>query len=283
VFSEENSFYDILSLMNATRVTRPNVLSNQWQSLLSNRNKRLQSKKFIVQGVRPINAAIANGWHIDSVLFLSGKLSDWARNIITEQSESKHYELSAEMMKALGEKNESIPELILIVRNKDISLSKLKLSDLKSKFILLLDRPQSPGNIGAVVRSADALGAALVIISGHSADIFDPKSIRAGRGSLFALPVVTAESPKDVQLWENQQKESFTIIGLSEDGDKNLWSYDLRQPTIAVIGNETWGLGKQWKEISDGIAVIPMHGTASSLNAASSAAIVMYEYSKQVG
>lgn len=236
-----------------------------------------------MQGVRPINAAIANGWQIDSVLFLSGKLSDWAYTIITEQSGCKHYELSPEMMKSLGEKNESIPELIVIVMNKDISLSKLKSSDLKSKFILLLDRPQSPGNIGAVVRSADALGAAMVIIAGHSADIFDPKSIRASRGSLFAVPVVTVESPKDVQLWENQQKETFTTIGLSEDGDKNLWSYDLRQPTIAVIGNETWGLSKQWKEISDGIALIPMHGTASSLNAASSAAIVMYEYSKQVG
>jgi tRNA G18 (ribose-2'-O)-methylase SpoU len=269
--------------MSVTRVTRPNVLSNQWQSLLSNRNKRLQSKKFIVQGVRPINAAIAHGWQIDSLLFLAGNLSDWARGIITKQPDCKHYELSPEMMKALGEKNESMPELILIVKNKDSLLSKLKSRNLKSKFILLLDRPQSPGNLGAVVRSADALGAAAVIVVGHAADMFDPKSIRASRGSLFALPVVAVESPKDVQLWEKQQKETFTVIGLSEAGGKNLWSHDLKRPTIAVIGNETWGLSKQWKEMCDSTALIPMHGSASSLNAASSAAIVLYEYSKQVG
>ena len=153
---------------------------------------------------------------------------------------------------------------------------------LRSKFVLVLDRPQNPGNIGAVVRSADALGASMVIITGHSADIYDPKAIRASRGSLFAIPVVTADSHDEVFRWFHAQKEQFAIIGLSEDGKQNLWEFNLTKPTIAVIGNETWGLSKQWKESCNDIAVIPMEGTASSLNAASSAAITLYEYAKQL-
>jgi tRNA G18 (ribose-2'-O)-methylase SpoU len=265
----------------AVKVTRLNGQTQQWQSLLTNRSKRAQTKKFIVEGVRPINAALVQGYEVDSLLYVSSKLSDWANKIVSQQSKCKHYELSPEMMRELSEKNASLPELLLIVKNEESLLSKVKASDLRSNMVLVLDRPQNPGNIGAVVRSADALGAGLVIITGHSADMYDPKAVRASRGSLFALPIVTADSPKVVELWANQTKQNFKIIGLSEDSTNNLWDYDLTQPTIAVIGNETWGLSKQWKEVADSIALIPMQGTASSLNAASSAAIVMYEYSKQ--
>jgi len=253
----------------------------QWQSLLTNRTKRTQSGKFIVQGVRPINAVIAQNWEIESLLFLSGKLSDWAKGIISQGMKCKYYELSPEIMKELGEKNESVPELIAIVKSRDTSLSKIKLSNLRSKMVLVLDRPQNPGNIGAVVRSADALGASMVVITGHSADIYDPKAIRASRGSLFALSVTLAASPADFKAWLSQQKTNFSIVGLSKDAGQILWDYDLTKPTAIIVGNETWGLSKQWKEACTNLASIPMHGTASSLNAASSAAISLYEYSRQ--
>lgn len=77
-----------------TRVTRLNGQTKEWQSLLTNRSKRAHSKKFFVEGVRPINAAISQNYEIDSLIYLSTKLSDWAINIIREQYECKHYELS---------------------------------------------------------------------------------------------------------------------------------------------------------------------------------------------
>ena len=267
--------------MKTNKIIRPNGLFQQWQSLLTNRTKRTQTGKFIVQGVRPINLAISQKLDIQTMLYKEGKLSDWAKNTLKTIADAKKYEVSAELMKTLGEKTDDAPELLLVAKIPFVDLNTVQLTNLRSQFILVLDRPQNPGNIGAVVRSADALGAAMVIITGHAADIYDPKSVRASRGSLFALPVATAESPSTIQEWVAKQQENFAIIGLCEDGNKNLWDYNLRQPTIAVIGNETWGLSKQWKEVCTDIATIPMHGTASSLNAASSAAIVMYEYSKQ--
>ncbi len=265
--------------MNSNKVSRINGQFQQWQSLLQNRTKRMQTGKFVIQGVRPINAAMEQSVTANAVLYKEGKLSDWASNILRSSGATKKYELTVELMKLLGEKDENVPEVLLIARQPDIDLGKIQATKLKSQFILVLDRPQNPGNIGAVVRSADALGAGMVIISGHAADAYDPKSIRASRGSLFALPVVTVESHNDVLEWANKQTEKFSILGLSEDGNVNLSDTDLKVPAIAVIGNETWGLSKQWKEACTQIVVIPMQGTASSLNAASSAAIVMYEYS----
>lgn len=268
--------------METKKVTRNNGQFQQWQSLLMNRTKRTQSGKFMVQGVRPINAAIKQQLEIDSLLYRTGKLSDWATKLITSTQPAKRYELSVELMKELGEKNEDVAEVLLIVKTPKNTLADVALKNLRSSFILVLDRPQNPGNIGAVVRSADSLGAAMVIVTGHAADIYDPKSVRASRGSLFALPVVTADSPLSITEWIKREKASFAIVGLSEDGNDLLWDCDLTKPTVAVIGNETWGLSKQWKDACTGFAAVPMQGTASSLNAASSAAITLYEYTRQL-
>lgn len=267
--------------MDTNEVTRVNGQFQQWLSLLQNRTKRTKVGKFIIQGVRPINAAINQKLDITALLYKEGALSDWAKDTLKKITDTKRYKLSAELMKTLGEKTEDTPELLLVAKMPKLVLKDIQLSKLRSKFILVLDRPQNPGNIGAVIRSADGLGAAMVIISGHAADIYDPKSVRASRGSLFAIPVVTVASHVEVIDWCRKQQQKFTIIGLSEDGKKNLWDIDLRTSTIAVIGNETWGLSKQWKEACTDIAIIPMQGTASSLNAASSAAITLYEYTKQ--
>lgn len=268
--------------MKANKVIRVNGLFQQWQSLLSNRTKRRHSGKFIIQGVRPINTAISQQVDIDSILYKADDISDWAKGIIQNNDTAKKYELTSELMNVLGDKTEDTPELLLIAKIPKLELKSLQLTKLRSQFILVLDRPQSPGNIGAVVRSADALGAALVVISGHSADIYDPKSVRASRGSLFALPIVEVDGPSDIQQWVARQQEKIAIVGLTENSNKNLWDHDLQQPMIAVIGNETWGLSKLWEETCTDTALIPMQGAASSLNAASSAAIVMYEYTRQI-
>lgn len=262
-------------------MTRPNGQFQQWQTLLTNRTKRTQTGKFFVQGVRPINMALEKGLAVESLLYRSGKLSDWAKKTIASIESAKHYEVSAELLKQLSEKEEGVAEVLLIVKTPNNKLADVSLKSLKSQFILALDRPQNPGNVGAVVRSADALGAGLVIITGHAADIYDPKAVRASRGSLFALPIVIADSPSSITDWLGKQQASIAIVGLSEDGDKLLWDFDLTVPTLGVIGNETWGLSKQWKDTCKDLASVPMYGSASSLNAASSAAITLYEYSRQ--
>jgi 23S rRNA (uridine2479-2'-O)-methyltransferase len=123
-----------------------------------------------------------------------------------------------------------------------------------------------------------------VIITGHAADPYDPKAVRASTGSLFAVPVLRVASHQDVLDWVTALRGGglqVQIAGTDEHGDVELARHDLTGPAIVVIGNETHGLSAAWRAISDHILRIPITGTASSLNAAAAATVVLYEAARQ--
>jgi TrmH family RNA methyltransferase len=149
---------------------------------------------------------------------------------------------------------------------------------------VVFDRPASPGNIGTLVRSADAFGASGVIVSGHAADVYDPRSVRASTGSLFSVPVVRVPSHRAVLDWADAVRASGTgvrLVGTDEHGDVDVADVDLTLPTMLLVGNEAAGLSVAWREACDDLARIPMLGAASSLNAATAASVVLYESARQ--
>ena len=149
---------------------------------------------------------------------------------------------------------------------------------------IVLDRPASPGNIGSIIRSADAFGADGVIVTGHAADVYDPRCVRASTGSVFALPVVRCPSHREVTEWVAAQRAlgcPIVLAGTDEHGDRDVFDFDFTQPTLLVVGNEAAGLSKVWRELCDPVVRIPMTGTASSLNAATAATAVLYEIARQ--
>jgi TrmH family RNA methyltransferase len=145
--------------------------------------------------------------------------------------------------------------------------------------VVVFDRPGDPGNIGTVVRSADAFGAAGVIVTGHAADVYDPKAVRASTGSLFAVPVVRVSAPGDVVAWA--RAADVRIIGTDESGNKDVFRHDLGGPALIVIGNETRGMSAAWLAACDETVRIPIGGAASSLNAAAAATVLLYEAARQ--
>ena len=149
---------------------------------------------------------------------------------------------------------------------------------------LVLDRPASPGNIGSMIRSADAFGADGIIVTGHAADVYDPRVVRASTGSLFARPVVRTPSQREVAAWVAAQRARgcpMVIAGSDEHGDRDVFDVDFTQPTLLVVGNEAAGLSNAWRELCDQMVSIPMTGGASSLNAANAATAVLYEIARQ--
>jgi TrmH family RNA methyltransferase len=149
---------------------------------------------------------------------------------------------------------------------------------------VVLDRPASPGNIGSIVRSADALGAAGVIVTGHAADIYDPRAVRASTGSLFALPVVRAPGPHEVAAWVAAKRAGgcpIVLAGADERGEADVFDVDLTQPALLLVGSEAAGLSSAWRGLCDVTVRIPMAGAASSLNAANAATAVLYEAARQ--
>jgi|SRR5579875_1470943 len=264
------------------RITARNARFQQWQALLANRGKRQREGEFLVQGVRPITLAVQHGWQVSTLLVADGRpLSRWADGMLDAVPAARAV-LAADLMRELGGKDEEAPELLAVVRRPEDRLDRIPAGP--GLLALVFDRPTTPGNIGTLVRSADAFGADGVIVTGHAADPYDPKSVRASTGSLFAVPVVRVASHRDVLGWVSGLRDSglpVEIAGTDERGDVALAGYDLTGPRVVVVGNETHGLSAAWRVASDRMVRIPMTGAASSLNAAAAGTVVLYEAARQ--
>jgi TrmH family RNA methyltransferase len=262
---------------NVLRVTSRNAAFQQWQALLSNRVKRQRAREFIIQGVRPITLAVERGWPVRDLIYdMSRPLSRWAAGLLAV-SAARQVAMTPELLAELGEKDGGAPEMVAVAAIPPDDFSRIpRAPDLLA---VTFDRPASPGNIGTLIRSADAFGAHGLIVTGHAADPYDPKSVRASTGSLFAVPVVRAASHADVISWARTQPA--TIIGTDEKGEADIADIELTGPAVIVIGNETTGLSGAWRQACDVVARIPITGAASSLNAAGAATVVLYEAARQ--
>jgi TrmH family RNA methyltransferase len=263
------------------RVTTRNASFQQWQALLTSRSKRHRSGEFLVQGVRPIGLAIEHGWRIRTLLYPAGRpLSGWATQTL-ERAGATRVAMAPELLLELGGKFDEAPELLAVVELPADDLTRIPLKG--AALVLVFDRPSTPGNIGTLIRSADAFGASGVIITGHAADPYDPKAVRASTGSLFAVPVVRAPSHREVLDWAARAAVGATVqvVGTDERGDVDVADLDYTSPTLVVIGNETRGMSEGWRQCCDRVARIPITGAASSLNAAAAATVVLYEAARQ--
>ena len=268
--------------MGALRVSSRNARFQQWESLLSNRNKRQRAGEFLVQGVRPISLAAKFGWPFRALIYDAERpLSAWAQNLL-RGIDTVRVAMAPGLLAELGEKTEGSPEMVAVVEMPGDDLDRIKAGE---DFLgIVLDRPASPGNVGSIIRSADAFGASGVIVTGHAVDIYDPRTVRASTGSLFALPVVRSASHRELAAWVAAQRARgcpIMIAGTDEHGDRDVFDVDFTQPTLLLVGNEAAGLSEGWQELTDLTVSIPMTGAASSLNAATAATAVLYEIARQ--
>jgi TrmH family RNA methyltransferase len=266
-----------VSVRSGTRISTRNARFQQWHALLDNRTKRTRTGQFLVHGVRPITLAHRLGWPIEALLFPAGRrLSEWARKTLDE-SLAESVAMAPELLGELAERPDEPPELVAVAAQRPDELDRIPVPE---DFLgVLFDRPTQPGNIGTVIRSADAFGAAGVIVSGHAADPYDPRAVRASTGSLFAVPVVRAAGPEPVLEWVREH--GIRLVGTDEDGARLVAQADLTGPTLLVLGNETTGMSAAWHAACDEVVRIPIGGQASSLNAATAATVVLYEASRQ--
>lgn len=263
-----------------------NAAVQVWTAYLDNRTKRHRDGRFLVHGVRPITQAIEHDWPLETLLYRLGDpaLSSWARQIL-DTATVPAVGLAPALMAELGEKAGSPPELVAVAKHVPADLSGYHAGEPgEAPVVVVFDRPNSPGNLGTLIRSADAFGAAAVVVTGHGADQYDPRCVRASTGSLFAVPVLRAAGPAEVLRFRDRQVERgipTRIVGTDERGSRAVFDDDLLDATILVVGNETSGMSAAWLAACDDTVTIPMGGTASSLGAPSAAAVALYEISRQ--
>jgi tRNA G18 (ribose-2'-O)-methylase SpoU len=262
------------------RVTTRNAAFQQWEALLANRSKRHRLGEFLVHGVRPISLAVEHRWPLAAVLHRDdGARSDWARTMLAATTDAPHYALSAALLAELADRADAdVPELLAVARTRPDDLARIDLA--ADRPLLVVDRPTSPGNLGTLVRSADAFGAAGVVVCGHGADPYDPRAVRASTGSLFAVPTVTVDAPAQVLDWLGGRR---AVVGTDERGAVAVDRADLTGPLVLVVGNETSGLSTAWRAACTRLVRIPIGGAASSLNAAAAGTVALYEAARQRG
>lgn len=267
------------------RISRSNAQFQQWEALLRNRNKRQRAGEFLVQGVRPISLAVERGWPVRALIYDAERpLSRWATETLERAAGAERVAMAPELLRQLSGKEQEVPELVAVVVLPADDLSRIEVGP---SFVgVVFDRPTGPGNIGTLVRSVDAFGGGGLIVTGHAADPYDPKAVRASTGSLLAVPVVRVRSHREVLEWARAKRAAghpLSVVGTDEKGAADIAEVDLTGPTLLVIGNETSGLSAGWRDGCDLMARIPIGGAASSLNAASAATVALYETVRQRG
>ncbi|MGV3485622.1 MAG: TrmH family RNA methyltransferase [Planctomycetaceae bacterium] len=234
----------------------------------------------VVDGVREIGRAIEAGLELKS-LFVSEHQATLTK--LASSSAHKLIRVSDNVLNkiAFGQHHR---DAVAVFEAPTTSLEQLKLG--ATPLVVVLDAIEKPGNVGAIFRSADAIGADAVVICEGACDRFNPSVIRSSLGTVFSLPSAQANR-KETIAWLAAQ--GLKIVTARVDAATAYWDVDYRESVAIVIGSEAHGLGPQWQLPAtigeqNSIAVrIPMAGAADSLNASVSAALLMFEARRQRG
>jgi len=265
------------------KVTVENAWFQKLLAIKTNRKKRYKAGAFIVEGVKNINAVMNEGWEIDTVIIKDGEVSNWAKEILDNNMHSDSYIVAEDLMEKLSDREE-VSEVMLLVKMRDTSLLDIEAKD--DLLLVVYDRPAYPGNLGTVIRTCDALKVDGIIVTGHAADVYDSATIRASVGTLFKVPIYRTESHKEVVELAERIKEknsNLKVIGTTANTEEFVNDVDYNNPVILLVGNETTGLTKGYKDMSNTLVKIPMYGAATSYNVGCATSIVLYEVARQRG
>lgn len=250
--------------------------------LRRNREKRHRYAEFLVEGELCLKQLAASNWKVRAFVFSQDReLPSWAQSILNSKEHREEICMDFALLEQLSDK-ETPSELLAIVEIPEDSFSRIAVSE--NLLVIVMDRPGSPGNLGSTIRSAVALGADAVIVTGHAADVYDPKAVRASMGALFHIPVIRIPSPKDIFDWLGKlalQFPEIMTLGADAQGAQSLSELDLARPLALFLGSETHGLSQGLKNSCASLVSIPMKGKVDSLNVSCAASILLYEVMRQ--
>jgi len=228
---------------------------------LHKKKYRDEYNEYIIEGIKSVKEALQNNVEITHII-----ASDFNESLNTNL---EIINVPSHIMEKISETK--TPQGLLAVAK----ITNSQLPD-NAKRVLILDNLQDPGNLGTIIRTADATAFDAIIISKNSVDLYSPKVVRSTMGSLFHLPIITNANLEEELT--NLKEKGFTIyMSLLDDDSKKLFEENLASPLAIVIGNEGNGISKELIQFGDIKLKIPMLGKAESLNASIAASILMYE------
>ncbi len=241
------------------------------RSLTGRSKERREAGAFLAEGVRLVEEALASEWPFRFVLH-AGEPSPRAQQLIAriKQQGIDVEETSEKLLVSLSETE--TPQGILAVLSDEKPQAARVLS-----FVLVADAIRDPGNLGTLMRTAEAAGFEAVFMAPGTVDAFAPKVVRAGMGAHFRLPIYEVSWDE----FRTQVNAYHWNVYLADMAGKPCWDVQFRPPLALIIGGEAEGAGAEAHRVTTQMVSIPMQGRAESLNAAVAGAVLMYEAARQ--
>lgn len=245
-------------------------------SLLKNRRQRDREQRYLIEGVREVSRAVAGWAQVLQIIFCPALLSSEVH--LPEGID--RLELSQRAFEKLSLRQN--PDGLMALASMQEHVLEPHVAD--DAIILVLDNLEKPGNIGALLRTADAVAVNSVILTGDKGtDMYNPNLIRASMGSVFSRPVLHIPQASVMAWLEAQQ---ITCLATSPAASQSYWQCNLQGKVALILGNEAEGLGSEWLEQTQQQVSIPMlsqphQGQADSLNVATAGALLLYEALRQ--
>lgn len=239
-------------------------------------SERRKSGTFVVEGQREVMHCLSVGYEADTV-FVCPQIAtaDAIDQLMVAAPQCRLVGVSPDLYAKIAYRG-STEGMVVEMKTRSLTLTDLQLPE--SPLIVVLESVEKPGNLGAILRSADASGVDAVVVCDPLTDLFNPNLIRSSIGGIFTVPTVACTSEECIGFLKSRGIQILT----AQLQDSNLYyDTDMRRPTAIVMGTESTGLTQQWRAAADAHIRIPMLGRLDSLNVSVSAAILMFEAVRQ--
>ena len=237
---------------------------------------RKQSGTFLIEGLREITLAVKGGYSLKTILFVPGIINTPQISSIINNS-IECIQITHDVYKKLAYRDTTEGVLAVAV-SKELSLDNLKLN--KNPLVLVAEAPEKPGNIGALLRTADAASLDAVIIANPKGDLYNPNIIRSSVGCLFTTTIATGTTNEVITFLN---KNSISIYAATLQNATAYHEQIYTHPTALVLGTEATGLSQEWRDAAKQNIMIPMQGEIDSMNVSVAAAVLIFEAKRQRG
>lgn len=245
---------------------------------LAKSHNRREANLFAIEGLREISKALATGVAFESVFLCPELISPQGQAMLYKIPEYVlQYEVSRHVFEKIAYRDNKDGLVILAV---PVYRSLKDYTPGKNPFILVIETVEKPGNLGALLRTADAAGMEAVFICDPQTDIYNPNVIRSSLGCIFTNRVISCNS---IEVIDFLKTNGISIYSAALQTDILYTSVDFREPCAIVLGSEADGLTEIWRTNADALIKIPMAGEADSMNVSVSAGVLMFEGVRQRG
>lgn len=249
---------------------------------LHKRKYRQREGRFLVEGIRIVEAALERGGDLDVLVYAPELLvSPRARALADRVAPEHRWALSSDLFRTISLRDQ--PQgVAAVLRIEDLPLEAIPVNH--EMLVVVAFQLRDPGNLGCIIRSADAAGASAVVMVEPSVDLYDPQTVRATMGSMFVLPIVRLPDATELDAWYARVRAQgfpLLVVASSAQAVQVYFDLDLSGPLALLVGSERRGLPQSVRDGADLQARLPVSGRATSLNASAAAAALLYEIVRQ--